>query len=97
MRRALSDEAPRGGYFPLFAPVLDALRRAPSLPAAPIAGVADELLADTMRALHAKQGGVKFLGSYPAAGDQAASTREHADARWREADDWVAALRSRVR
>ncbi len=52
--------------------------------------VADELLADTMRALHAKQGGVKFLGSYPAAGDHAESAREHADSRWREADDWVA-------
>ena len=30
--------------------------------------VADELLADVLRDLHAKQGGVKFLGSYPAAG-----------------------------
>ena len=35
--------------------------------------VADELLADTMRALHAKQGAVKFLGSYPAAGAHAES------------------------
>jgi len=51
--------------------------------------VSDELLADTMRALHAKQGGVKFLGSYPAAVEQADATREHTDARWREADDWV--------
>ena len=60
------------------------------------AHVADELLADTMRALHAKQGGVKFLGSYPAAGDHAESAREHADTRWREADDWVSAIRRRV-
>ena len=59
--------------------------------------VADELLADTMRALHAKQGRVKFLGSYPAAGDQADSAREHADGRWREADDWVSAIRADVR
>jgi prephenate dehydratase len=51
--------------------------------------VADELLADTMRALHSKQGGVKFLGSYPAADPHGESTREHADARWRQADDWV--------
>jgi prephenate dehydratase len=58
--------------------------------------IADEVLADAVRALHAKQGGVKFLGSYPASGAQAASTRQHADARWREADDWVEALRSRV-
>jgi prephenate dehydratase len=58
--------------------------------------VADELLADTMRALHAKQGRVKFLGSYPAAGEHAESAREHADARWREADDWLATIRARV-
>ena len=30
--------------------------------------IGDELVADALRALHAKQGGVKFLGSYPAAG-----------------------------
>ncbi|MGB0113834.1 MAG: prephenate dehydratase, partial [Ilumatobacteraceae bacterium] len=35
--------------------------------------VSDVLLADTMRALHSKQGSVKFLGSYPAAGAQAES------------------------
>ena len=61
------------------------------------AHVADELLADTMRALHAKQGSVKFLGSYPAAGDPTASAREHADARWRQADDWVIGLQRSVR
>jgi prephenate dehydratase len=56
----------------------------------------DELMADVMRALHAKQGAVKFLGSYPAAGAQATTAREHADARWRQADDWVAGLRRRI-
>ena len=61
------------------------------------AHVADELLADTMRALHAKQGGVKFLGSYPAADDKADATREHADGRWREADDWVRDIQRSVR
>ena len=35
------------------------------------AHVDDELMADTLRALHAKQGAVKFLGSYPAAGEHA--------------------------
>jgi prephenate dehydratase len=59
--------------------------------------VADELVADAMRALHSKQGHVKFLGSYPAAGAHATSAREHADARWREADDWVQQLRSTIR
>ena len=58
--------------------------------------IADELLADAMRSLHAKQGAVKFLGSYPAAGEHAHTAREHADARWREADDWVESLRRTV-
>jgi prephenate dehydratase len=58
--------------------------------------IADELLADALRSLHAKQGGVKFLGSYPAAGEHAHTAREHADARWRRADDWVTDLRSRI-
>jgi prephenate dehydratase len=59
--------------------------------------IADELVADALRALHAKQGGVKFLGSYPAAGEQAHSAREHADARWQQADDWVERLRDSIR
>lgn len=58
--------------------------------------IEDELMADALRDLHAKQGAVKFLGSYPAAGEHAHSAREHADARWREADDWVTALRSQI-
>jgi prephenate dehydratase len=58
--------------------------------------IKDELVADILRDLHAKQGAVKFLGSYPAAGVHAHTTREHADARWREADDWVSALRSQI-
>jgi prephenate dehydratase len=40
---------------------------------------------------------VKFLGSYPAAGEHAREAREHADARWREADDWVRSLRDQIR
>jgi prephenate dehydratase len=55
--------------------------------------IADELVADALRQLRAKQGTVKFLGSYPAAGEHAHSAREHADSRWREADDWIADLR----
>ncbi len=60
------------------------------------AHVADELLADTMRSLHAKQGGVKFLGSYPAAGESAETEREHAGGRWRDADDWLADIRADI-
>jgi len=59
--------------------------------------IEDELMADALRDLHAKQGGVKFLGSYPAAGEHARTAREHADARWQQADDWVSELRTRVR
>jgi prephenate dehydratase len=58
--------------------------------------IKDELMADVLRDLHAKQGAVKFLGSYPAAGVHAHSAREHADVRWREADDWINELRSRI-
>jgi prephenate dehydratase len=58
--------------------------------------IQDELMADALRDLHAKQGDVKFLGSYPASGVHAHSAREHADARWREADDWMTELRSRI-
>jgi prephenate dehydratase len=58
--------------------------------------VGDELLADTMRSLHAKQGGVKFLGSYPAAGEAAHAEREHAGGRWRDADDWLADIRASI-
>ena len=56
----------------------------------------NELMADALRELRAKQGGVKFFGSYPAAGEHAHSAREHADSRWREADDWVAHLRGHI-
>ena len=56
--------------------------------------VADDLLADAMRALHAKQGAVKFFGSWPRADDQAHDARAHADERWRAADDWIVELRN---
>ena len=61
------------------------------------AHIDDELLADALRELKAKQGDVKFLGSYPAAGEHAHTAREHADARWQSADDWVTELRAQVR
>lgn len=58
--------------------------------------IADELVADALRALHAKQGGVKFLGSYPAHSSHVHSAREHADSRWQQADDWVEQLRATI-
>ena len=58
--------------------------------------IADELVADAVRALHAKQGGVKFLGSYPAHSAHSHTTREHADIRWQQADDWIEQLRAAI-
>jgi prephenate dehydratase len=58
--------------------------------------VADEVVADCLRDLHAQLAGVKFLGSYPAAGEHGAAIRREADARWRSADDWISAIRGRV-
>lgn len=58
--------------------------------------ISDDLMADTLRALHAKQGGVKFFGSYPTADGPDTPARESADARWRQADDWIGGLRDRI-
>ena len=51
--------------------------------------VDDEVIADCLRDLHAEHAGVKFLGSYPAAG-------EHGPAIRRDADQWVRALKAKV-
>jgi prephenate dehydratase len=58
--------------------------------------VADDLVADAMRALHAKQAAVKFFGSWPRADGAASDVRAHADERWRLADDWVTGLRATI-
>ena len=55
--------------------------------------LADELVADCLRDLKAKLADVKFLGSYPAAGDRGDVRRRDADAAWRRADEWLAQLR----
>jgi len=55
--------------------------------------VSDDLVADAMRALHAKQGAAKFFGSWPRVDDQQHDARSHADERWRRADDWIVAIR----
>jgi prephenate dehydratase len=57
----------------------------------------DEVVADALRNLKMKQADVKFLGSYPAAGEQGPAARAAADARWSAAVDWVDDLRSRIR
>jgi len=56
----------------------------------------DELVADCLRDLHAGLARVKFLGSYPAAGERGEDRRRQADDAWREADAWLRALRDQI-
>jgi prephenate dehydratase len=59
--------------------------------------ISDEIIADCLRDLHASLAGVKFLGSYPAAGEHGPAVRRDAEAKWKAADDWIGALRDKVR
>ena len=54
------------------------------------------MVADCLRDLHAGLAGVKFLGSYPAAGEHGAEQRRQADAAWQAADDWLRGLRGAI-
>ena len=58
--------------------------------------IADEVVADCLRNLHAELGEVKFLGSYPAADAHAASRRRDVVAAWEAADQWIDALRGQI-
>jgi prephenate dehydratase len=59
--------------------------------------IGDELVADCLRDLRSKVEDVKFLGSYPAAGEHGPARRREADTRWREARDWIDGLRRSIR
>jgi prephenate dehydratase len=61
--------------------------------------ISDEVIADAMRNLVAKQAEVKFLGSYPVGGPQEAGVaRRHAAGRaWKHASAWVESLRAQIR
>jgi prephenate dehydratase len=56
----------------------------------------DEVVGDCLRDLHANLADVKFLGSYPAAGDHAPTRRREADQAWKAADHWLAGLRGQI-
>lgn len=58
--------------------------------------VDDEPVADCLRDLHVALPGLKFLGSYPAAGDHGPTRRRDAEQAWREADEWIASLRHKM-
>jgi prephenate dehydratase len=58
--------------------------------------LSDEIVSDCLRDLHAGLADVKFLGSYPAAGDQAPDRRREADDAWRGADTWLESLRGEI-
>jgi len=56
----------------------------------------DEVVADALRSLKSKHAEVKFMGSYPAAGDHAHTVRQEVADAQRRADDWITELRNRV-
>jgi len=58
--------------------------------------VADEVVGDCLKELHLTLAGVKFLGSYPAAGAQGPQMREAVSLRRQEAEAWLGSLRARV-
>jgi len=58
--------------------------------------IADEVVADCLRSLRATQADVKFLGSYPAAGDGGARRRAEVDEATQRANEWLEALRAQI-
>ena len=58
--------------------------------------IGDEVVADCLRDLKMKQGDIKFLGSYTAAGHEGEQVRRENDANWRDAADWVQQLRDQI-
>jgi prephenate dehydratase len=59
--------------------------------------IADELVADCLMNLRAKQADVKFLGSYPSATANGHEARADVSESWREAEAWLEALRGQIR
>jgi len=58
--------------------------------------IADEVVADALKNIMAKQAEVKFLGSYPAVGSGSTEVRAEANAMWRSAESWLQDLRNQI-
>jgi len=58
--------------------------------------LADEVVADCLRDLHATLPSIKFLGSYPAGGADGAQRRQAASDAWLAADDWIRDIRGHL-
>lgn len=58
--------------------------------------IGEELVADCLRDLKSKVADVKFLGSYPAAGEHGPARRRDAEEAWRSADRWLSNLRRQI-
>lgn len=58
--------------------------------------ISDELVADALKNIQAKQADVKFLGSYPAVGEGEHEVRQEASAAWQEAESWITGLRGSI-
>ena len=59
--------------------------------------IADDVVADSLRAVRAKHADVKFLGSYPAAGTASIETRREASKALDEANAWLTEIRGQIR
>lgn len=59
--------------------------------------IADDVVANCLRNIRAKHADVKFLGSYPAAGDGSHEVRVAANDAWADAETWMDELRSQIR
>ena len=58
--------------------------------------IADEVVADCLRSLKAKQADVKFLGSYPRGDAAGSGVRDEVDASSRDAGSWLEGIRSQI-
>lgn len=58
--------------------------------------VDDEVVADCLRDLHAMLADLKFLGSYPAAGEHGSAIRRDAEAAWKAAHSWIDGIRADI-